>query len=192
MTNTPLTPENFERLLLYLDPDREKAGELHELLWQKMREFFAARGSLCTEDLADEAMSRLAKKISEGEEILDVNKYSFGLARLIWLESLRRPENKHVSFDEAPVLLSGASDFLLTKEENTCFVYCLGQISKEEQTLITEYWDHDEEMHYEARKQQAEKLGISSTALRIRISRIKKKLDDCLENCRKNGPQKTK
>lgn len=192
MTNTPLTPENFELLLLCLNPDREKAGEEYELLWQKMREYFAARGAICAEDLADETLSRLAKKYAEGEEIRDCNRYSYGLARLIWMESLRRPENNYVSFDQVFDLSFVLPDSLLTKEENARYVHCIRQITDEERTLMIEYWDHEEELHYEARKQQAIRLGISPTALRIRVSRIRKKLEACLEICLEKEIPKTK
>ncbi|MBL8190035.1 MAG: sigma-70 family RNA polymerase sigma factor [Acidobacteria bacterium] len=192
MAHTPLTPENFELLLLCFNSDREKAGEEYELLWQKMREYFAARGAICAEDLADEALSRLAKKYAEGEEIRDFNRYSYGLARLIWMESLRRPENNYVSFDQALGLSFVLPDFLLTEEENARYVHCIRQITDEERNLMIEYWDHEEESHYEARRQQAIRMGISPTALRIRVSRIRKKLEACLANCLEKKTPKAK
>jgi len=193
MANTPLTPENFERLLLCLNSNREKAGEEYFLLWQKMREYFAARGSVHPEELADETVSRLAKKIADGEEIRNIYKYSYGLARLIWMESLRKHENSHVSFEDAPVLPFADALPILMKEENACYLHCLHQLTNEEKNLIVEYWEQEnDDLHYEARKHQAEKMGISSTALRIRVFRIRKKLEDCLMYCRKNGPPKTK
>lgn len=192
MANTPLTPENFERLLLCLNPNREKAGEEYLLLWQKMREYFAARGSIYADELADETISRLAKKIADGEVIRDIFRFSYGLSRLIWMESLRWPENSYLSFENAPDVSFVLRDFLLIEEENSCYLHCIHQLTAEEKNLITAYWEHEETFHYEARKHLAENLGITSTALRIRISRIKKKLDSCLENCRKNGPSKAK
>lgn len=192
MANTPLTSENLELLLLSLNSDREKAGEEHELLRQKMQEYFAARSSAIAEELADEAMNRLAKKNAEGEKIRDFNRYCYGLARLIWMESLRRPENNHVPVDEVPDPPFVEHDFLLTKEENACYVHCIRQITDEERNLVIEYWDHDEKLHYEARKQQAIRLGISPTALRIRVSRIKKKLEICLADYKDKGSPKAK
>ncbi len=192
MANTPLTSENFELLLLSLNSDREKAGEEHELLRQKMREYFAARGSAIAEELADEAMNRLAKKNAEGEEIRDFYRYSYGLARLIWMESLRRPENNSLPVDETTGLSFVSPDFLLTKEDNARYVFCIRQITDEERNLIIEYWDHEEELHYEARKQQAVRMGISPTALRIRVSRIRKKLENYLENYQDKKEPKTK
>jgi DNA-directed RNA polymerase specialized sigma24 family protein len=193
MANTPLTPENFERLLLCLNSNREKAGEEYLLLWQKMREYFAARGSNHPEELADETVSRLARKIAEGEEVRNIFKYSYGLARLIWMESLRKPENSQVSLENATVLPFVLKDFLMMKEENACYLHCLGQLTKKEKELIVEYWELEkDDKHHDARKHQAEKMGISRTALRIRVLRIKKKLKDCLVNCWKNKPPKTK
>ncbi|HQR36161.1 MAG TPA: sigma-70 family RNA polymerase sigma factor [Blastocatellia bacterium] len=192
MANTPLTPENLEKLLSYLNPDREVAGQEFELLWLKMREYFRARGCVCTEDLADEAMNRLARKIAEGEDIRDVLRYSYGLARLIWLEYLRKPDTNHVPLDELPVLSFLPTDLLLEKQKEQCYLHCLQQLPEEERALIIEYWDHDGQSHHEARKELAERLGISLVALRIRVTRIKKKLESCLATCLEQGLPKVK
>ncbi len=192
MANTPLIPENFEKLLSYLNPDRELAGQEFELLWLKMREYFRARWCVCAEDLADEAMNRLARKMVEGEDVRDVLRYSYGLARLIWLEYLRRPDINHVPLDELPILSTLPTDPLIKKQEDRCYLHCLQQLPEEERALVIEYWDHDGQSHHKARKELADRLGISMVALRIRITRIKRKLESCLSKCLEQGLPKAK
>lgn len=192
MATTPLTPENFEKLLLYFNPNRELAGEEYELLWLKMREYFGARACTCAEELADEVMSRLAKKIAEGEEIRDVLRYSYRLAHWIWMEFLRRPESNYVPFDELPVLSFAPPDILLQKEQSGCYLHCMQQITQEERRLVIEYWDNENQSHHKARKRLAKRMGLSLIALRIRITRIKKKLESCYSDCKGKGLPKTK
>src|SRR5262245_41567772 len=63
---TPLTfQETFDKLLIRLNPDRERAGEEYELLRLKLLTYFRSRAYLRAEDLADETLNRLAKKIAE-------------------------------------------------------------------------------------------------------------------------------
>ena len=192
MANTQLTPENFEKLLSSLNPDRDLAGQELELLWLKMYEYFRARRCHCAEDLADETINRLARKLAEGEDVHDIMRYSHGLARLIWLEYLRKPDTNHVPLDERPVSSVSPTDQLQKQQENRFFLYCLGQLPEEERTLIIAYWDNEGQVLHEVREKLAKSLGISLVALRIRVTRIKKKLEICLEKCQGQGGIKVK
>lgn len=192
MANTPLTPENFEKLLSSLNSDRDLAGQELELLWLKMYEFFRARRCHCPEDLADETINRLARKLAEGEDVHDVMRYSHGLARLIWLEYLRKPDTKNVPLEESPVLAFSPMDHLQRKQEDQIYLHCLQQLSEEERTLIIAYWNHEGQVLHEVRETLAKSLGISLVALRIRVTRIKKKLEICLEKCQEQGGIKVK
>ena len=185
---TPLpTQETFDRLLLSLNPDRERAGEEYELLRLKLLEYFRSRASLRAEDLADETLNRLAKKIAEGEEVRDVLRYCYGLARWVWMEYWKKPEAHPMSFDDLPVRPFVAPDLLTLKEDEACCRHCLRQLLSGERDLVIEYWVHENQTHYEARREMAERMRISLTALRIRISRIKDKLESCYSDCLERG-----
>lgn len=192
MTKTPLTPENFEKLLLFLDSDRERAGELYDFLWSKAREYFSARACTCAEDLADEVMSRLAKKIAEGEEIIDVLRYCYGLARWVWKEFLRSPDSKPVPIEDLSIIQVAPIDPVIKKEESGCYLHCMNQLSDKERKMMVEYHDGDGEVLHKVREKMARRMGITVVALRIRITRIKRKLESCYSDCKKNGPPKTK
>lgn len=181
MANTPLTPENFEKLLSTLNPDRDLAGQEFEFLWLKVCEFFKARRCRCAEELADETMNRLARKLAEGEDVHDILRYSYGLARLILLEYLRKPETNHLSLDEQPVSFFSPTDQVQKQQENRFFLHCLRQLPEEERRLIVAYWNHDGQVLHQVRETLAKSLGISMVALRIRVTRIRKKLEILLE-----------
>src|SRR5437016_12714077 len=84
-----LTKEAFELLLDSLDANRERAGAKYENLRRKLIEFFEARGSYSPADHADETINRVARRIAEGEDIESLERYSYGVARLLLKETLR-------------------------------------------------------------------------------------------------------
>lgn len=192
MATSPPTQESFEKLLMSLHPDRERAGEKYELLRLKLVEYFQSRACLYAEELADETLNRLTKKVAEGEEIRDALRYCYGLARWVWVEHSRRPEVKQMSFDELPVTPFVLQDSLVRKEREACFQYCLRQLPARERELVVEYWDHEDRSHRDARKEMAERLQITLTALRIRVSRIKDELQACFSDCLERGAAKLK
>jgi DNA-directed RNA polymerase specialized sigma24 family protein len=192
MATPPPTPETFEKLLLCLHADRERAGEEYELLRLKLLEYFRSRTCLYAEDLADETLNRLAKKVAEGEEIREVLRYCYGLARWVWVEHSRRPDVNQMSFDDLPVAPFVLQDSLVRKEREACFQYCLGELPEKEREMMVEYWDHEDQPHRDARRKMAERLQITLTALRIRVSRIKDKLQDCFSDCLERGTAKLK
>jgi DNA-directed RNA polymerase specialized sigma24 family protein len=186
------TSEAFEKLLSKLNPDRERAGEEYELLRLKLLEYFRSRACQCAEELADETLNRLAKKNMEGEEIRDVLRYTHGLAHWVWMEFLRKPGARPVSFEDLPVAPFVLPTSILQKEREACFHYCLRALPARDRELVVEYWDHRKQTNREARRELAERMQITMIAMRIRISRIKDKLEACFYNCLENGLPKTK
>jgi DNA-directed RNA polymerase specialized sigma24 family protein len=187
MSTPPPTQEVFDKLLLCLDPDRERAGEEYEMLRLRLLTYFRSRACLCAEELADESLNRLAQKVAAGEPIREMTRYCYGLARLVWMEYLRDPITKNTSLDDLPALPTLMPDPLLQQERLDCFQHCLRRLTAEERQLIVSYWDHDQQSDSAARREMAARLGISPTALRIRVSRGKKKLKDCYYNCLETG-----
>jgi DNA-directed RNA polymerase specialized sigma24 family protein len=185
---TPLPSEEvFEKLLLCLSPDRERAGEEYELLRLRLLKYFRLRACLCAEELADEVLNRMAQKVDAGEPIREVTKYCYGLAHWVWMEYRRDPKTKHLSFDELPLMPVVMPDPLVEQEKWNCFQHCLQRLTADERQVIVNYWDHDQQSDVIARREMATRLGISPTALRIRVSRSKNKLKECYLNCLENG-----
>src|SRR4030095_7600750 len=81
-----LTQEAFDRLLASLGGDRESAGEHYLETRAKLVRFFEWRGCPFPEDPADETINRVARKLVEGEKILNPDGYCFGVARMLVLE----------------------------------------------------------------------------------------------------------
>jgi DNA-directed RNA polymerase specialized sigma24 family protein len=176
-----LTHVNFAKLLAALDPEPERAGELYEQLRQKLVRFFEWRGSAAPDDLADETLNRLVRKIDEGEVIRNLPAYVGGMARLVWLEALKKQEREQGAFEK----LSAASQYPAQTDSLRveCFESCLESLPLESRALILDYYREEKSAKIELRKQLAEKLGTPLNALRIRAHRIRAQLETCVTDC---------
>lgn len=187
-----LTHEAFDKLLSFLDPDRDRAGEKYETLRLKLTRFFSFRACRAAEDRADEVFDRLTKKIAEGEEIRNVSGYCLGIARLVWLETLRAPEARQVSLDDLPVIPFVAEDDAERKLRLACFNRCLRELPEADGALLVEYCSSEHGSKSEIRREIARRLQTPLNALRIRVHRIKAKFSECFDKCLTHGPKKLK
>lgn len=180
--NRDLTPENLEGLLVLLDPDRERAGEQYELLRAKLIRIFEWRGSSSPEDGADETLDRIARKVAAGEVIRDVHAFAGGVARLIWLESLKRERRARAALEQLPQ----SEEVVVEPDQRMeCFRSCLGSLPSDARALVIEYYRKEKSAKIESRKRLAESLGIAHGTLRLRVYRLRAQLEQCVENCLK-------
>ena len=182
-----LTPDAFESLLSAFDADRERAGQKHEILRRKLWEFFAARGSRTPDEHADETLNRVARKLAEGEKIENIDRYSYGVAKFLWLEICRRKEPVALDDDLAVSRTdeSGDEEHLRLERERRveCFEECLRRLPEETRTFIVEYYREENGLKIEQRKAQAARLQTTLNALRLRASRLRRELGACIESC---------
>ena len=184
-----LTKEAFERLLASLDANREHAGLKYENLRRKLIEFFEARGSRSPSDDADEAINRVARKVEEGESVQDLNRYFYGVARLLFMETLRAREIEPIALDLAPAppIAADYEEHERHRREQErrleCFEVCLTTLPAENRVFIVEYYREEKGVKIEQRKRQAEELNMSLNALRLRASRIRRELGNCVNSC---------
>ena len=62
-TDVGLTKEEFDELLSWLDTDPDRAGEKYEAIRHRLITIFLNRQCYEAEDLADETINRVAKKV---------------------------------------------------------------------------------------------------------------------------------
>ena len=83
----------FDRLLGWLDSDRERAGARYENLRRRLLLFFEARG--CGPDageLADRTFDTIERKLKRGSPIyVNAESYCYGVAKKLRLEYNHRP-----------------------------------------------------------------------------------------------------
>jgi DNA-directed RNA polymerase specialized sigma24 family protein len=174
-----LTPEEFDKLLIRLDADREQAGVQYNHLHGKLVNYFRFKGLSSPEDAADETLDRVGAKLWGGEEIRDVEGYSFGVARIIALEHQRKQARKLAALD----VLKYIHSLTLHPDERVFNLMrrCLSHLPAKDRDLIAKYFveaSGDDLMRL--RLELAEKLEVTLNTLRLRIHRLRLKLESCL------------
>lgn len=178
-----LTEESFTRFLAQMDPDKNRAGEKYEALRLTLVKFFDWRGAHFPEECADETFNRIVKKIDSGEVIRDITTYSRGVARMILLETFRRPDNWKVSLDELGEVEATSAAVEETTLQRQCFGQCLSDLPVESRQLILDYYTDERRGKIAIRLSLAERLGIPLNALRSRVQRVRSKLENCVNRC---------
>lgn len=178
-----LTAEAFNKFLLSLDPNLEKAGEKYEAIRQTLVKFFDWRGAHFPEDCADETLNRVTRKIDEGNAIQDVATYCHGVARLVFLEKLKSPDQRRTDFEALPqsALVAPESEEPDVRQE--CFSRCLRSLPEENRHLILHYYQDEKRNKINNRLSLAERLGLPLNALRSRAQRTRDKLEQCVKQC---------
>jgi DNA-directed RNA polymerase specialized sigma24 family protein len=177
-----LTADTFERLLQALDPDRERAAVAYERLRYRIIGLLRWWGSPAAEQLADDTLDRVARKLQEGAQIPSESfgAYVRGVARLVFYESTREPLSP-LTGQEPEILAPGASRESTTAAD--CLDRCLDSWEATDRDLLLRYYDAGRAA--EIRRKMADELGISATALRIRTHRLRTRLEQCVAECLK-------
>jgi DNA-directed RNA polymerase specialized sigma24 family protein len=184
-----LTQTAFDKFLALLDADRERAGARYEALRARLIKFFEWRDCDTPEELADAVFDRVTKKIESGESVRNVEAYSATVAQFVLKEDARAPSRRSQSIEDNPRLenrlAAGDADAPDETDEVrlACLDKCLAELSGEQRRLITAYYDTDERTMIEARRRLAAAEGISPNSLRIRVCRLKARLEECANDC---------
>jgi hypothetical protein len=151
-----LTQEAFDRLLDCLADEREAAGQKYLEIRSNLIRFFEWRGCPFPEDHADETVNRVARRLSEGEELRNPSAYFIGV------------EPVEPTGDEPQI---------------ECLQQCLGTLSSENRELILQYYQGEKSEKIRNRKQLTTRLGVPLNTLRMRALRLRERLQGCVEQC---------
>ena len=172
-----LTPEAFEKLLAWLNPNREQAGKKYEEIRRRLIIILTCRGCICAEDLADETINRVARKVPEILDgyVGDPALYFYGVAHKVHLEYVRKkPE---------PLPPAPPDSLEETEQEYECLEQCMKRLTSKSRELVLEYYQEERRAKIDRRREQATRLGIAANALRIRAHRVRANLQDCVFEC---------
>ena len=174
----------LNKFLACLDGDVERAGEQYETIRLALIKFFDWRRAHFPEDLADETLNRVMRKIDEGETLRDVPTYCLGVARFVWRESLKNPDQRRADLAELKQHAAPAQTFLTEADERqSCFEHCLNELPLENRQLILRYYQDERRQKINQRVALAARLGIPLNALRSRAQRIRDRLEQCIADC---------
>jgi DNA-directed RNA polymerase specialized sigma24 family protein len=172
-----LRQEDFDRLLSWLDNDRERAGMLYERIRWRLVTILAARGCTLAEELADETIDRVARRVSDIQATYVGDKaiYFLGVMNNVHHEYLRRPS--------IPRLIEKKDEVEKQEQIHLCLDSCLEKLAPYARHLIERYYAADRQAKVDLRKMIARELGIKTSTLRLRALRIREKLQTCIESC---------
>jgi DNA-directed RNA polymerase specialized sigma24 family protein len=188
-----LSPNAFERLLNWMDGAVSSDGQRYLEMRQRLVGYFDRKGCLNPDELADETLNRVARRLEE-EDLTEAEtpaRYCYIVARFVFLESLRnagknvagihnvRPEGLG---DDAQ---DPETEYQKQVEEKmlTCLEECSHKLEPLNREIIIRYYEGSARTKIDGRRALAEELGISVNALTIRACRIREKLEICIRKC---------
>lgn len=178
-----LSQEAFDGLLSCLADNREEAGKKYLEIRSKLVRFFEWRGCPFPEDHADETVNRVARRVSEGEQLRNPAGYFIGVARLLLLEILKSRAKESRALAEMAVSPAEAVDSSENENRIACLRQCLQGLSPDNRELILQYYQGDKGEKIAHRKSLTVRLGVPVNTLRMRALRLREKLQECVEGC---------
>lgn len=182
------TPEEFEKLLAWLDSDREVAGRKYETIRSRLIRIFVSRGCVDAETLADEVMNRVAVRIDKVAKTYegDPMKCFQGFAENVYLEYLRdQRQRSDIEPPVKPILPDDEREQEEAEQEDECLTRCMEELPAAERDLFRRYFEEEKRVKINARKKLAAELRLTANALRIKAHRIRRRLRKCMEACLK-------
>jgi DNA-directed RNA polymerase specialized sigma24 family protein len=98
-TDWQINADVLARLMGRLGRDASDAGEAYEELRRTLVRFFDWRGVNDASECADIALDRLAHKIDDDVEVVNIRAFAYGIARHVLLEQSRRVEARRAAVD---------------------------------------------------------------------------------------------
>ena len=182
--------ETFARFLKWLADGQSPDGQAYLDLRSRLVSYFERKGCLSADDLADQTLERVNRRLDEvGRiEVETPAKFCYITAKFVFLEYLRAERRKESSIDITELeRLKGRNeqtDDVDRKEKlDRCLTGCLSELPTVERSLIVEYYFGERRAKIDHRRSLADKLGLSPNALAIRACRIRERLESCIREC---------
>jgi len=171
----PITQAEFDELLVWLDSDRDKAGLKYEKIRQSLLTLFASRGVSDPEDLADETINRVIKKVSQLKDSYagDQSLYFYGVAKRVAYEAQRQQSIRQV---KPPFVPNEPMDPNELERQMRVLDECLMKLPIDDRHLILMYYMGRGSSKIHIRKQLGHSLRLSQDTMRQRVHRLKAKL----------------
>ena len=177
-----LTEGNFNSLLGWLHPNREQAGKIYEEIRSSLIKGFRSHGCTVPEDLADETINRVTRKLPEFMQTYEGApvKYFYRVAYYIYLEYQRgQPEMAPLPED----MSQHEVDEVNVELEYECLEECMQQLTPRNRELVSQYYQGEKSVKIRLRKELAEQLNTNLPMLRLQAHRIRVSLKKCIQNC---------
>jgi DNA-directed RNA polymerase specialized sigma24 family protein len=177
-------------LLAWLDEGRDSEGQAYLQMRRRLVLYFQRKRCLIPDDLADETLNRVTRRLEEEGNITDAPpaRYCYIVAKFVLLEHLRDPAVRHIRDVDVHTRAQDPSatpgDSAHDEQLLECLEGCLNALEHDDRTLILDYYRHEQRDRIERRRHLAASLRLTANALAIRASRIRDKLERCVSACR--------
>jgi DNA-directed RNA polymerase specialized sigma24 family protein len=179
------TRSGFREFLQWLDEGVESSGEKYLETRRRLVQYFDRKNCLSPDELADETLHRVARRLAEEGGVTDVSPahYCYIVARFVFLEYQRRPGRTLENLDRmepspfvVPEPKGDSEEKLFSRLES-----CLEKLKPDHRQLILEYYRGDQRAKIDHRRDLAKRLGLTMNALSIRACRIRTSLEECVK-----------
>jgi hypothetical protein len=177
-----MSPEEFGQLLAWFAPDRDAAAKMYLAAHKNLVRFFQFNFCNRPEDLTDEVMNRVAKKVPPLREGLDHIAVLRGFARNVLKEYKRSPDwhlEDLTGEEPAPVVKASGIDDAEIRSRN--LQTCLAALPEPDGQLLVEYHKYEPSAKITHRRAMAKARQMTPNALRLKISRLKSTVEDCVK-----------
>lgn len=178
--STPLDRQTFNSLLQALAPDYEEAGHTYEATRACLIRFFETCQCFPADELADETLDRVARRIYEGVALSDLRRYALGVARRVASEYRKTLRVVHLSLPYSLPQSTPLEEDPLARQLDA-LERGLARLPGTERDLVLSYFRQEGAPC--SRRQLSQEFGLSRVALRVRVHRIRKKLEVMLADC---------
>lgn len=187
MKDEELTEEALNGFLNWLDENREQAGVKYENFRRRLINYFARRGCVSPETLADDTLNRVIRRLPTFQSSYsgDPMLYIHGVAKKVFQEYLAKPVGEPVSLLD---ILNSTPKSEIDDELQrmiACLESCLKSHPPEKVRLFIAYYLVEKQGKADYHERLAEQAGLTLNALRLQIFHLKEKLRLCIAKCMK-------
>jgi RNA polymerase sigma factor (sigma-70 family) len=181
---------DWDRFYEWLNPDPDLTASEYGRLRRLLIAFFKNRQCADAEGLADQTIERVVQLLPKFGNELPTHplRYCYGVAHYIHKEYLRDEVSRNggdISKLSPPHYDPALAEAKEAMEK--CLYHCLRKLDKKKRETFTRYYLVSSKEKSVFHQTMAEQMGITLTALRLQILRIKEKLRDCINDCQQQG-----
>lgn len=173
----------FERLLALFGLGEADRHERYAGLRGQLVRFFRRTRCPFPQDLADEVIDRVARRLEEGVQLRaeTLQLYCSGVARVVYRESLR---DRHTQADRALRLARALAERAKPPNEwrerlLDCLDDCLSRLPAGDRRLLLAYYQGDGLAR--ERQNLCRELSVSASSLRLRTYRLRRRVEIALK-----------
>lgn len=179
------TLTNFDRLFEKLSHDGSKPEVFYERLHQKLETVFRLKGLKQSDIAADESLDRLAAKLEDKHyKTEEIERLAFSIARYVYKEFYRGESKEEKAIDGfRQTLLNADPQGEIEKEKRWQIqLRVLERLPAEDRQLLLDYYkEGTSKFKDQWREQLAKSRNLSKNSLRVKVLRIRTKLEKILE-----------